>query len=55
MDFEVENRENSIKTRFKEMSFCQSDFFLDLDSILEGLGEGLGGFGEIFSLKICGK
>ena len=55
MDFEVENREKSLKKRFKKTSFFEHGFFIDFDSILEGLGEGLGGFGETFCAQFFGK
>ena len=55
MDFELKNGEYLIKKCFKKISFFLSDFFLDLDSILEGLGEGLGAFGQIFGFQFFGK
>ena len=43
MDFEVENREKSIKKRIEKSMFFPHRFFIDLEFILGGFGAPNGG------------
>ena len=48
MDFEVENRENSIKNSFEKSCFFRRRFLMDFGWILEGFGPG---FGRLWGFK----